>query len=165
MSSNMALFSPQKQILSEGPLWLKTASSLLFLLLEIAFLPAEEHTLYIMIKTTIINKTVYKTRSGNASTYNWKILWKALEKLSVSVISVTNFTGSLNAAAKYVTFMFKSQLITTLYARDSGFTLISMLLPSLLTKCIELGMYFKVKLHVNTVDEARAFDAASSFLL
>lgn len=163
MSSNMALFAQQKQLLSEGLLWLKTASSLLFLLLEIAFLPAEEHTLYIMIKTTIINKTIYKTRSANASTYNWKILWKALEKLSV--ISVTNFTSSLNAAAKCVTFMFKSQLITTLYARDSGFTLISMLLPSLLTKCIELGMYFKVKLHVNTVDEARAFDAASSFLL
>lgn len=61
--------------------------------------------------------------------------------------------------------MFKSQLITTLYARDSGFTLISMLLPSLLTKCMELGVYFKVKLHVNTVEEARAFDAASSFLL
>lgn len=54
--SNMALLPQQKQLLSEGLLWPKTASSLLFLLLETAFLPAEEHTLYIMIKTTIINK-------------------------------------------------------------------------------------------------------------
>lgn len=50
-------FSPkQKQLLSEGLWWPKTASSPLFPLLEIAFLPAEEQPLYVTIKTTIAFK-------------------------------------------------------------------------------------------------------------
>lgn len=64
--------------------------------------------------------------------------------------------------------MFKSQLITyTLGKRrgGGGFALICVLPSGLLAKCIKLVMYFKVKWHVNTVDKARVFDAASSLLL
>lgn len=62
-----------------------------------AFLPAEEHTLYVTIKTTVVIKNYLQDTL--CSTYNWKILWKDVEKLSGSIISVTNLTGSLNAAA------------------------------------------------------------------